>query len=679
MEAPTQGRQPAEEPVEPSAVEPPPQSPVKRSQPRPPRVAGTSRVGLVAAPAWVLALTALTLPSYPVLPDIGIDPSWQIGIITAFQHHLNFGTDIIWSYGPYGWLDVPFLFDLSLPRLAIVASICANLLFLSLLAAQLWRRGANVLVWVVVAAIIGLVVEWSAYITFGASITFAAILLLIFAFDARQIRYQLAEVGSAGALLALGSLVKCTDLMEGAGLLVVAVAFCVLFKRRHLAMTAVFALLSFLLLWIVSGAALSSIPAYVRGIYETASGYSAAMSRDYSYSLLLGVSVLLLLLLAYGVLIALFVRDQTLAFALSLCVPIAFVAFKEGFVRHTYPSFFEPLLVLLCVLAPTVVARASPSALLVRSFRPAWWCVAGLIIGILFTTFPGPYFVESRVTTGDNVRKVVLSTLSESSRQQQQDRITAAINQRYPLSDSDLAALRDGTVDVMPWDTVLVYGYHLNWNPRPVLASYAAYTPYLDHVDAAHLASPEAATLILYYFYDYAGELDNRYALYDEPEAYRALLENYGVADNNGPLLLERRATPMADAATAAGQSCSQLGSWIAVPSAAPDRFVYASVAAPYSLVGRVLNTAYKPAELRITFQYGSGLQSPSFRLIGAVAPDGLLISGYAETQDQFADLFRGRVDNPITAFQVSVPSGAGDYSGQVCATFVSREMPASS
>ena len=175
MEAPTQGRQPAEEPVEPSAVEPPPQSPVKRSQPRPPRVAGTSRVGLVAAPAWVLALTALTLPSYPVLPDIGIDPSWQIGIITAFQHHLNFGTDIIWSYGPYGWLDVPFLFDLSLPRLAIVASICANLLFLSLLAAQLWRRGANVLVWVVVAAIIGLVVEWSAYITFGASITFAAI------------------------------------------------------------------------------------------------------------------------------------------------------------------------------------------------------------------------------------------------------------------------------------------------------------------------------------------------------------------------------------------------------------------------------------------------------------------------------------------------------------------------
>src|SRR5438552_14812861 len=128
MEAPTQGRQPAEEPVEPSAVEPPPQSPVKRSQPRPPRVAGTSRVGLVAAPAWVLALTALTLPSYPVLPDIGIDPSWQIGIITAFQHHLNFGTDIIWSCGPYVWLDGPLFLDLSVTRPALVPPFCSNLL-----------------------------------------------------------------------------------------------------------------------------------------------------------------------------------------------------------------------------------------------------------------------------------------------------------------------------------------------------------------------------------------------------------------------------------------------------------------------------------------------------------------------------------------------------------------------
>jgi hypothetical protein len=635
-------------------------------------------LGLVAAGAWVLGLTALTLPSYPVLPDIGIDPSWQIAIITAFQRHLNFGTDIIWSYGPYGWLDVPYLFDLSLPRLAIVANIGADLLFLSLLAAQLWYRRANVLIWVVVGSIIGLVVEWSAYITFGATITLAAILLLIFAFEAPRAKNQLSAVGSAGALLGLVSLVKGTDLVVSVGVLIVAMAFGFLFKRRYLALTTVAAAFSFLLLWIISREDVTSIPAYVRGIYETASGYSAAMARDHSYSLLLGVSVIILLLLAYGVVIAIFARDRSMAFALSLCVPIAFVAFKEGFVRHTYPSFFEPVLVLLCILAPTVVARSSPSLLLIRSFRPAWWCVAGLIIGILFTTFPGPYFVENRVTTGDNLRKVVLSTYSASSRQQQQDRITTAIKQRYPLPDSYLAVLSGGSVDVMPWDTDLVYGYQLAWNPRPVVQSYGAYTPYLDHADAVHLSSPQAARYILYYFYDYAGELDNRYPLYDEPEAYRALLENYSVVDTSGPLLLERRATPLAGSATALGRSCADLGSWISVPSAGPDQYVYASVEAPYSPVGRVLNTVYKPAELRITFQYGSGSNSPSFRLIGAVAGDGLLMSGYAENLDQFADLFKGRIDNPVTAFQVSVPSGVGDYAGQVCATFVTREMPAS-
>src|SRR5260370_37967587 len=187
MEAPTEGASLAEEPIPPSSPETSVQASPRKS--RPSRQGRRNRAPWLAAAAWVLLLTALTLPSYPVLPDIGIDPSWQIAIIKAFQQHLNFGTDIIWSYGPYGWLDVPYLFDLSLPRLAIVANISADLLFLSLLAAQLWHREANALLWVIVGLMIGLVVGWSASVQFGAAITFAAILLGISAFVAQQARY----------------------------------------------------------------------------------------------------------------------------------------------------------------------------------------------------------------------------------------------------------------------------------------------------------------------------------------------------------------------------------------------------------------------------------------------------------------------------------------------------------
>ncbi|HSS59890.1 MAG TPA: hypothetical protein VLK30_00340 [Candidatus Limnocylindrales bacterium] len=678
METAAPGSSTADEPDEPKDAEPV-EKPSPEPRPETPRHS-RRRAQLAAAIAWVAGLVALTFPSYPVLPAIGIDPSWQIAMILAFQRHLSFGTDVIWIYGPYGWLDVPFFFDLTLPRIAILANIAGSVLFFTLLASQLWRRGAHALLWVVVALVIGLVVEWDAYITLGASLALSAILLLVSAFDATSARYRVGGPIAAGALLGLASLIKGSDFVVASALLVVALAYALLFQHRHLAVAPLGTVVSFVVFWVAAGDSVTAIPAYVRAVYEAASGYSGAMQRDQPYAVILGVAVLTIGLLVYGAAIALFTRDQLTAFALSLCAPVAFVVFKEGFVRHSYPSFVEPVLVILCVLAPVVVPRPSPSLLVLRSFRPAWWWVTGLMVGVLLTTYSGgPFFVENRIQAAASLRKVVSSTIDPSFRRQQQDRITAAIQDRYPLSAFDLATLRTGSVDVMPWDTDLVYGYGLDWRPRPVLQSYAAYTPYLDHADAAHLASSDSARYIVYYFYDYAGELDNRYAPYDEPDAYRALLENYRVLDTGGPLILERRTSPTSSDASALGSTCADVGAWISVPDGGSGRYVYANVRLPYSLAGRVLNTVYKPAPVFIAFQYGAGSTSPSYRLIDAVAGDGLLMSGYAADQSQFADLFQGQVDNPVTAFQVSVPSGSGDYAGQVCVDFVSRAAPASS
>jgi hypothetical protein len=628
------------------------------------------------AALWVVVLTAITTTAQPILPDIGIDSSWQLAIYTAFQRHLDFGTNVIWTYGPYGWLNYPFFFDLPLSRLAVLANVGANIALLCLLAAHLWVRRVGLIQWLIVGAILGGIVDWSTYVSFDSSITYASMLLLVFALTSDRPRSQLWCAVGGGALLGLASLVRGTDLIIGVVLLAIATAYGFGFRRPWPALPAIAAAVTFVLLWIVSLEAIGSIPAYLRGVYEVSSGYSAAMSRLYESSLVLPFAVIILLLLGTGVTLAFALRDRETGLILLFCLPIGFVSFKEGFVRHSYLSFFYTILVLLCLAAPEILSERPRHHLATPTIRPTWWLVAGLCVGVLITTIPTPFLLLPRAPIVRVYAQAATSVYSASFRDRQQSDIVRTIQQHYHLSAGLIATLRNGDVDVMPWDTDLIYGYQLNWNPRPVLQSYVAYTSYLDQADANHFSSSKGPRYVVYYFYDYEHSLDSRYTAFDEPSAFRALLEHYVPVDTSGPLLLQRRSVSVPDGATPMGRTCASLGEWISVPASVPGRFVYSNLEIPYSVSGVLLDVLYKPAELRITFRYGADSMSPAFRLIPRVAGDGFLVAGYAGNADEFAHLFEGLVDNPITAFQVTAPNGPQDYASGVCSQFVSREAP---
>src|SRR5258706_13774741 len=58
--------------------------------------------------ALLLALVFLTVP--PAAPDLDADPAW-CGVLTyAHQHHLQFGTQIVFTFGPFGFLIAPYFF-----------------------------------------------------------------------------------------------------------------------------------------------------------------------------------------------------------------------------------------------------------------------------------------------------------------------------------------------------------------------------------------------------------------------------------------------------------------------------------------------------------------------------------------------------------------------------------------
>src|SRR4051812_13832379 len=52
---------------------------------------------------WPLMATALLLPFVPSTFESDPDLSWQVVLHDAFARHLHFGTDIVYTLGPFGF------------------------------------------------------------------------------------------------------------------------------------------------------------------------------------------------------------------------------------------------------------------------------------------------------------------------------------------------------------------------------------------------------------------------------------------------------------------------------------------------------------------------------------------------------------------------------------------------
>jgi len=92
----------------------------------------------LAARRWLRALahsswlrgSVVALLSWGVVlagPGVGLDPSWQTGLYLAAHEHLRFGPEVVYTYGPLGFLEFPLLAYQQLVRLAFVYLVVAQL------------------------------------------------------------------------------------------------------------------------------------------------------------------------------------------------------------------------------------------------------------------------------------------------------------------------------------------------------------------------------------------------------------------------------------------------------------------------------------------------------------------------------------------------------------------------
>jgi hypothetical protein len=611
------------------------------------------RSQLLGVAIWALIVVGLATPAVFLRPDVGLDSSWQVALQMASRRAMQWGKEIVWTYGPYGYLDQPIYAYFRTWLAAAVAGIAMHLVLCTALGLLLWRSHISGFGWLLSAAILILPLD----INLEYQTLLAAVLLLYLSLDADKKWVSYVAAAVAGLVLALLSLVKGTGLLSAGALTMVFVVFCLVIRRASTALALVVAIaVSFAALWRIAGQSMVGVPAYLWTTYELASGYSAAMSYTTHTLEPLGHGIpgaIILGLVTLVAVVATLRGDLSVMRIGWLALPLTFIGFKEGFVRgdiiHQLRFYSEAILLWSPVLLLALRRRAWLES--VMSAVTVIIAIGAVFVGVRLEppTLPPAWHAQSVVDRLSTYPEAALLLIEPEEGQKQSAAAAAQMRATYQLPPSIVTKLREGTADVVPFELDIAYAYDLRWVPRPVFQTYQAYTPALDRLNADHFSRSNAPDRVLFSL----TAIDNRYPMFEEPETTWVLLHRYHVEEINGPnIVLARDAQDFSQATQPVlKEARTQLGRSVGVPQVGGD--VRASIHLSYSLRGQLRSLLYRPSGLYVRFLYANGQQSPEYRLIHATAVDWVPLGWYLADSRALEDYLGGHPTYRIQAIVV--------------------------
>lgn len=588
------------------------------------------------------ATSFLTIPHLLVLPRGGLDDSWELALNIAAANRFQSGKDLIFTFGPLGFFNLPFFFDMKLWLLSLGLHLFVHVMFFYSLILLMIKTKAELRHYLLLC--IALLI--SLPITYIENKLFTTILVLLYLaiterFDERFAPLVLILVS---VLMAFGSLLKFTGLPISLSILLVLIVFFIRSGqvRSILYVSSVY-ILSVLALWIMAGQAVTNIPAYLSNSYEVARGYDVAMSASGPFSRIL-LGVLIIGLLAWLLLVSRREGKFNIIFFILINSGFILVSFKHGFVRHDDHAyfFFANMLVILSIL---YISNRNEIVKLLRVLTLAVICILAVIISNKYAAQVTPN-CTGRLST---VRHA-LSVMTDISKQREtMEQCKNAIRESLPLSQDTLRQIHDVPVDIFPWEISLVYAYDLRWSPRPVFQSYSAYTTKLDSLNAQHFRGIVAPRFLLFSLHS----IDDRYPIFDEPETFRTLLKTYRPVSRDGEfIILEKKGTDDSSVENNVLISNGSIGKPISVPKIA-NGFLFARIHMNYNLLGKLSRLFFRPPLVYIHF-IKNGNVSERYRFIPSNAKNGLFLSERVRDLNDLYNVWEGRLTENLDAIQIS-------------------------
>ena len=421
---------------------------------------------VIALLAWPLAISA---------PAANLDASWMSGLYMAVHDGKAFGTEVVFTYGPLGFLSWPVLWFSWLAVLAYVFSAAIYFAFVVTLVGSIGRMtgllGAAVIAFLYLATVpdmeqlpLILGVAWA---------------LMALREDRPDHAVTLLAVGG-GSLAALECLIK---LSVGPVILIVCLLGMIGARANRLqwGLFAGFTAGGGLVLWLIAGQPLGRLWDYAVNGIQVVSGYNEAMVIGGAPAWAEFFSALL----AIGLVVSAWfspVRDSRARWAAVLLTAVAaFSSYKYGIVR------FEPVHLSLGLSAMLGIWLVMPWR---RGLSPAYLATSifiGLILLHIYPTEPRLDPVKNVISFGEQAELAARPGLRQGS----VDIARATLQTTYGLDPETLDLLKGKRLAVDPWEIAVAWAYELDWQPLPVIQNYTAYTRDLDRLNSEAVEDAE--------------------------------------------------------------------------------------------------------------------------------------------------------------------------------------------
>lgn len=599
-------------------------------------------------------LTWLNTGAMPAANDL--DPSWQGVLAWAIGSGKQFGQDIIFTYGPLGFLRpyAPYFPDTYAWYLAGQVAVAVIVAYpLSALLPRLSVPFAPLLL--VLCAI------WYPWISIENSglIYFAASTSLIVSSSHRtagdvQPLLRILLLGMGAAVLSLQKfIVLPLALLWAAGM---GMVLWIRGERRATIILMASYLVSAIVLWLACGQHLANIPEYLSNSLEIASGYNASMGLFpvekwdlFGSFVLLAVGFWLIGLIA----ICRQSLDSVVAMLILGC--IAYLGWKAGFTRADgHINITAPVLAVLPAFALAAIGRSVP----------AWPKRLGFAL-IAVATIIGLKMLQPPVQPSDwtdPVKRVptVLRELGDP------DRLVEGRRQAWEAARTSHALPRIAawvgrdTVDIVTLEQGVLLLNGFNYRPRPVFQSYSAYTPSLMRANRNHFLGANAPDWVLFKLW----AIDERFPMSEDGAALLALLEGYQVVEQEQDYLLFKRTARQASpiAIEPEFQAKVQLGEWVDVPNHENGKLIAVALDAHPSMIGKLYGLVFRGAALRLEVE-DSNHNVRNFRIIAGAAKTGFLLSPFvASSGDMLAALASSPESTAIKRFRLLPQHGISSH-----------------
>ncbi len=428
-------------------------------------------------------LATLFIFHVPYLPVENLDASWQLTLEDALSQGWQFGTQIVYTGGPLSILYAPTsMGTMLLPQMLLEALLLGTLCYI--LFRQLKGRAA----W------------WSALLFCGVvTLTFISkdgLFLSCIGVIAinllnpklkKKLRFLFVFI------LALVALIKFSLMLLGAACMAI-VFISLIWQKQYMQLLITHGvwIITILLLWVLTGQSLGNFPSYLINSWAVSSGYLWAMANYESLfqfasaALTLGAALFLYTYVFWKS------RLGTQAFAKYLIlIGTSLFAWKAGIIR---PSSHSMIFVHVCyfLLLITIAKSELPR----RFSQVAALCVStGFFLSLMwFSPVSSKDALALVLRVPDQNIQALIHPVEF------RDKFLSLINiikKQHSLHEMS-KVIGDEAVDLFDDRQAVLFISDLNYQPRPTIQGYTAYTPQLAKLNVEHMRKSQPPFVIIH-------------------------------------------------------------------------------------------------------------------------------------------------------------------------------------